>query len=149
MRIPNCFEDFATNVDKDDALKRQDWVSILQTIIQLKNIMCTCTIMKQTRIDDDETEEIRVDAPLIEVIHQNEGIYFCCLRYQVRNFLFDFEKEKNGGEKLKTIEIPLQSLLRNLQILIKRLNKASAVKKRFSATYLLKRKQQNQRRSIN
>ena len=129
MRIPDCFEDFAANVDKDDALKRQDWVSILQAIIQLKNIMSTCTTKEQTRIEDDETEEIHVNKPLMDDTNQNEKTHFCCLRYQVRKFLLGFEDEKNGGQKLKTIEIPLQCLLENLHELIERLTKASAEKK--------------------
>ena len=129
MRIPSTFEDFAAKVDKEDALKRQDWVSILEAIIKLKNIMSTCTTNEQTRIADDEPEETRPDAPLIEEdTNQNEETYFCCLRYQVREFLLDFEKEKNGGQKLKTIEIPLQCLLQNLHDLIERLKEASCEK---------------------
>ena len=127
MRIPSSFKDFAADVDKDDALKRQDWVSILEAISKLKNIMSTGTIKEQTQID--EIEETRLDALLIEKdTNQNEETYFYCLRYQVRDFLLDFEKEKNGGQKLKTIEIPLQCLLENLNELIERLNKASAKK---------------------
>ena len=127
MRIPSSFKDFAANKDKDDALKHQDWVSILTAIIKLKKIMSTCTKNEQTRIADDEPEETRPDAPLIEEdTNQNEETYFCCLRYQVRDFLLGFEKEKNGGQKLKTIEIPLQCLLQNLLDLIKILDKASS-----------------------
>ena len=132
MRIPDCFKDFAAIVDKDDALKRQDWVSILKAISKLKNIMSTCTKNEQTRIEEDETEKIYVNAPLVDDANQKEETHFCCLRYQLRDFLLGFEKEKNGGQKLKTIEIPLQCLLRNLHILIKRLNKASAEKKVLS-----------------
>ena len=129
MRIPSSFEEFAANVDKHDALKHQDWVSILEAISKLKKIMSTCTKKEQPRIEDYETEETRLDAPLIEEdTNQNEKIYFCSLRYQVRDFLLDFEKEKNGGQKLKTIEIPLQCLLENLNELVERLNKASAKK---------------------
>ena len=128
MRIPDCFEDFAANVDKDDVLKRQDWVSILKAISKLKNIMSTCTIKEQTRIEDDEPEGTRLDAPLMEDTNKNEETYFCCLRYQVRDFLLDFEKEENGGQNLKTIQVPLKCLLENLHDVIKRLNKASAEK---------------------
>ena len=38
--------------------------------------MSTCTTKKQTRTEDDETEEIRVDVPLMEITHQNEETYF-------------------------------------------------------------------------
>ena len=130
MRIPSSFKDFAADVDKDDALKRQDWVSILEAISKLKNILSTGTIKEQTQIEDNEIQATPLDALLIEKdTNQNEETYFYCLRYQVRDFLLDFEKKKNGGQKLKKIEIPLQCLLENLNELIERLNKASARKK--------------------
>ena len=111
MRIPSSFKNFAANLDKDDALKCQDWVSILEAIGKLKNI--TSTTKEQTRIEYDETEEIRVDAPLMHDTQQNEKTHFCCLRYQIRKISLNFEKDKNGRPVLSKAHPKLLSFLDN------------------------------------
>ena len=123
FKIPRCFKDFASEFDKDDNLKWIDWVTYLETVLSLWNLIyCKNNEAQKIRRSSGSCDE---NEALMGNVSASKSCFI--LSYEFRPLLLDLEKE--WYRRLKNVVIPLKSLLVNLLGLISQLEKAAPEKK--------------------
>ena len=123
FKIPRCFKDFASEFDKDDNLKWIDWVTYLETVLSLWNLIyCKNNEAQKIRRSSGSCDE---NEALMGNVRASKSCFI--LSYEIRPLLLDLQKE--WYRRLKSVVIPLKGLLVNLLGLISQLEKAAPEKK--------------------
>ena len=123
FKIPCCFNDYKKDFDKDDQLKYIAWGQFLEAFDNQWN-----TVLRTNRDASRFKESIGEGDEIAALLGNTRASKnYSILSYEVRPLLLELEKE--WFRKLKSVAIPLKSLLRNLDGLISQLEEAAAEEK--------------------